>query len=389
MVPKIDIPIVNLFAVKVNRNIQKEVVKVMNELTIQDVLANKESYNLALPFTETRQANPFYKISVAPVYFSTDWRKGQVFKVGSRSKGNDQWEDLYALTKPSLQQLATAAGIQFPPGSGNVSKMDENTWKATAFGMLQLPDGSFRTDNNFKVIDLVMEERKHRRAYEEKAEKGISDYKAAKEAAGKYAGKWVETDQKNESGYTVKIYVIDKQDRKRYVENSLINAMAQLRADAPQKAATGAMLRVIRNLIGIKGTYTRDELKKPFAVARMAFSPDYNDPLIKQMLLQRAMQSMGNLFGNSFLPADTVSTTKFPDIEEAADIPVELNDTYDAPSPEENADRAGGQEDTDGVREQDFYCDKCGVHISEKVWDYSVEKFGRPLCYKCQKGERR
>lgn len=353
----------------------------MNDLTIQSVLANKENYNLALPFTETRQANPFYKISVTPLHFSPDERKGQVFKVGSRSKGNDQWEDLYTLTKPSLQQLATLAGIQFPPGTGDVVKMDENTWKATSFGMLQLPDGTVRTDNNFKVIDLVMEERKYRLAYEEKSEKGIADYKAAKEASGKYAGKWVETGQKNERGYAVKVYVIDKQDRERYVEGSLINAMAQLRAYAPQKAATGAMLRVIRNLIGIKGSYTRDELKKPFAVARMAFSPDYNDPVIKQMMLQRALQSMGNLFGNSFQAVGTVSIPEAASVQDKAD----MDDAYDASLPGGGVEETDGQEESGGVRGQDFYCDKCGVHITEKVWDYSVERFNRPLCYKCQK----
>ena len=40
-------------------------------------------------------------------------------------------------------------------------------------------------------------------------------------------------------------------------------------------------------------------------------------------------------------------------------------------------------------RPEDFCCDKCGVIIPEKVWDYSCEKFGRPLCMKCQKEERR
>ena len=40
------------------------------------------------------------------------------------------------------------------------------------------------------------------------------------------------------------------------------------------------------------------------------------------------------------------------------------------------------------VRPQDFCCDKCGENISEKVWDYSVDKFGRPLCYKCQRAMR-
>lgn len=358
----------------------------MDGLTIKEVLDNKDSFNLALPFVETRQANPFYKISVSQVYFSVDERQSQVFKVGSRNKGNNQWEDLFALTKPSLQRLATEAGIQFPPGSGDVVKMDENTWKATSFGSLKLPDGTIRTSNNHKIIDLVMEEKKYRLSYEEKAEKGISDYKAAKAAAERYAGKWIDTGQKNERGYAIKIYVIDQQDRARYIEKSLLDAMAQLRADAPQKADTGAILRVIRDLLGIKGVYTRDELKRPFAVARMSFSPDYNDPLIKQMLLQQAMQSVGNLFGNTTPVMNTISIPDLPDIEDEVDIPATMDGAQDIPSL-----MGGGEEKGYGdndIRERDFYCDKCGAHITEKVWDYSVKRYDRPLCYKCQKIER-
>lgn len=37
------------------------------------------------------------------------------------------------------------------------------------------------------------------------------------------------------------------------------------------------------------------------------------------------------------------------------------------------------------IRLQDFYCEKCGDPISRRVWQYSVEKFMWPLCYKCQK----
>ena len=37
----------------------------------------------------------------------------------------------------------------------------------------------------------------------------------------------------------------------------------------------------------------------PLLFPVLSFSPDYNDPLIRQMLLQQAMQSVGNLFGNT------------------------------------------------------------------------------------------
>jgi len=153
--------------------------KKVSNLSIQSILDQRNNYNLAIPFVETQQINPFYKTSVSLLYVNTDEKASQIFKVGSRSLGNNQWEDLYSLTKPFLQRLATEAGIQFGAGSGDVSRIDENTWKASAFGAIRLPDGNIRTSNNFKVIDLATEENKYRLAYETKAEKGISDYKAA------------------------------------------------------------------------------------------------------------------------------------------------------------------------------------------------------------------
>lgn len=359
----------------------------MENLTIQKVIGDKDQYNLAIPFLETRQVNPFYKASVSLLTVDTSEQAGQIFKVGSKCvrQGNQEsWVNLFSLTKPFLQRLATEAGIQFAPGSGDVVKVDENTWKASAFGALKLPDGTVRTSNNFKVIDLQMEEKKYRISYEEKAERGISEYKAAKDAEGKYKGHWEETGKNNDKGYAVKAYVIDELDRNRYIEKSLLDAMTQLRANAPQKAATGAILRVIRDLTGVKGTYTEDELKKPFAVARMSFSPDYNDPLVKQMMLQQCMQSVGNLFGAAPV-VQTISIPQSTDAEDEIDMPAEP--AAEAMPQYNDVERQQKEMPTQEseVRSQDFCCDKCGSVIPEKVWDYSIEHFDRPLCFKCQK----
>ena len=32
----------------------------------------------------------------------------------------------------------------------------------------------------------------------------------------------------------------------------------------------------------------------------------------------------------------------------------------------------------------ELVCSKCGAAISEKVYDYSKSRFGKPLCYDCQ-----
>lgn len=367
----------------------------MQNLSIQEVLSKKDDYNLAIPFTETQQMNPFYKMGTSLLYVDINEQASQIFKVGSRRLENNQYENLYSLAKPFLQRLATAAGIQFSPGSGDVVKMDENTWKASAFGAIRLPDGSVRTSNNFKVIDLVTEEKKYRISYEEKAKKGIADYKAAHSAAEKYEGEWMDTGRKNEKGYAIKIYRVAEEERAKYIENSLLDAMTQLRASAPQKAATGAILRVIRDLLGIKGTYTIAELKKPFAVARMSFSPDYNDPLIKQMLLQQAIQSVGNLFGNMQPVMQTISIPPI-DTSDEIDMPLDagrepekaVGQEAGIQNQQEQLFRESKQKTAEEDRTKDFCCDKCGKHIEEKVWDYSVGHFGRPLCYQCQRTER-
>lgn len=358
----------------------------MNDLSIQEVFNNKSKYNLAIPFTEFMQADQFFKISVAAIFADTSPEAAQVFKVGSRKNKSDKWEDLYSLTKPFLEKLATEAGIQFAPGAGDVVKVDENTWKASAYGALTLPDGGIRTSSNFKVIDLATEERKYRLSYEEKSVDGITDYKKAKDASEKYRGRWEETGVQNEQGYPVKKYVIAPDERGRYVEQSLLDAMTQLRANAPQKAATGAILRVIRELLGIKGTYTLDELKKPFAVARRSFSPDYSDPVVKQMMLQQAIQSVGNIFGN----ARPIQAMPLPmqEIVHDANVIEEQDSFYEEPIipevPHDSFEDGGFEE-----RRDDWYCDKCGTHITEKIWDYSTTHYGRPLCYGCQKKERR
>lgn len=352
-----------------------------NSLSIQTIIQQKNDYNLAIPFTESRQVNPYYKLSVSLLHVNTDERASEFFKVGSKHMGNQRYEDMYSLTKTFLNKLATEAGIQFAPGTGDVSRIDENTWKASAFGALRLPDGSVRTSSNFKVIDLLTEEKKYRLSYEDKAVNGIVDYRAAKDAEKKYAGQWIDTGTTNGNGYPVKKYVVAAEERPKYIESSLLDAMAQLRANAPQKAVTGAILRVIRDLLGIKGTYTMDELKKPFAVARMSFSPDYNDPLVKQMMLQQGMQSIGTLFGMSPV-TQTISLPQYNTEEDEVDIPAE---PIEANYPVEPTTQAASFEPIAESRPQDFCCDKCGAVINEKVWDYSVGAFERPLCYKCQK----
>ena len=123
-------------------------------------------------------------------------------------------------------------------------------------------------------------------------------------------------------------------------------------------------------------------------------------------MLQQGMNSMGNMFGTSATPPaiQTIfSTDAFPDgfdPEIEADNPAyasEMSLDVDDPTEQEKEENWFDQEKilperqqktgrNDDLIIQDLYCDKCGISINEKVYEYSLNKFGRPLCMKCQKG---
>jgi hypothetical protein len=175
--------------------------------------------------------------------------------------------------------------------------------------------------------------------------------------------------------------------------------MSLLRKTAAEKAMTGAILRVIRALVGMKGQYTKAELAKPFAVTRVTFSPDYNDPEVRRAMLEQGMNSMTNMFGSHAMLAAPVSEADYaadPDIfdpEDFAGNPAFVSDvsevaddysheSYDPePEPEHAAPPKAPHTDSGGALE----CGNCGNGISATVSEFSTKKFGLPLCMKCQK----
>ena len=296
-------------------------------------------------------------------------------------------------------KLAAAAGIQFDPEHTYGTRVDANTYKAKAYGAMRMPDGTGKTHADEKVICLEDEEANYRIEFMDKSIKGITDEKAAKAAAEMFKGNWI--DSVNKWNKPCKAYVIDDCDREKYIERSVLVNMTLLRKTAAEKAMTGAINRVIRALTGLKGQYTKEELKKPFAIPRVTFSPDYTDPEVKRALLSQGMNSIGSLFGNQAIAAapvlgSVITETSVFNPEEFTDNPAFASDG------ETSKQESWIDQDTDKItvpesvnepryeeeRGPEFECGKCGNSISEKVYEYSINKFGEPLCVKCQKGAR-
>lgn len=380
-----------------------------NSTALAEIQSKYQNCNLLIPAATSVQINPFYKCTVMEVVPDTSDNSGDIFKVGNTKAGEDRngnavYVDVFSLAKPLLMKLATAAGIQFHPEYTTVTKENANTYVGKAYGAVRLPDGTFKTHAETKRICLDDEEAKYRLEFMDKSIMGIHDWKAAKAAANMFKGEWHEVPEKlNQWNKPEKYYVIADCDREKYIERSILVNMTLLRKTASEKAQTGAILRVIRALLGIKGTYQLQELKKPFAVPTVTFSPDYSDANVRQAMLQQGMSSMGNMFGatsvspaalpfatetfaGSFDPEENLDNPAF-----ASDLPADgknYADDYRQEEQEREQEHREPQVQQGSVLEEStgYLCDECSTEINERVYEYSLNKFGRPLCMKCQKG---
>ncbi len=369
----------------------------MKNNSLAEIQEKYQDCNILLPVSSEVQLNPFYKYTVMEVAADLSDNSGDIFKVGSIKVGNQNGKDIYAdvfsPAKPLLMKLAAAAGIQFDPQNTYGAYISKNCYRAKAYGAMRMPDGTGKTHVDEKVINLDDEEDRFRLEFMDKSIQGITEKKAAEEAAKLFKGEWIDAvDKWNKA---CKAYKIADSDRQSYIDRSVMVNMTLLRKTFAEKAMTGAILRVIRALIGLKGTYTVAELKKPFVVPRVTFSPDYTDPMVRKAMLDQGLNSVSNMFGtaamlhNEMLPApkENITDPSF-DPQDFTDNAAFQSDAVDSELYDDLPEEIHEHETVTPPTQPDFQCSSCNTEISEKVYEYSIEKFNKPLCIKCQKGAK-
>jgi len=161
-------------------------------------------------------------------------------------------------------------------------------------------------------------------------------------------------------------------------------------------AESKALMRCIRDSLGLAATYTLAELKKPFIVAHVV--PNLDAPEIRDALAGSYLQSMGLLFesttGKAALPPSAALARAEPPA--LPGLVPDLDDAYN------EGDYSTDTEDTVQlpweIEDNGIFCEECGVEILEtksrngnKTWTpeaikgYSEQTFKRCLCTGCQK----
>ena len=151
-----------------------------------------------------------------------------------------------------------------------------------------------------------------------------------------------------------------------------------------------ALNRALRMAMQIKGTYQIDEFKKPFVVAYLV--PNLDNPDVRERAIASFFSQASQIYGDQPQEPPTRRIDADAVVDDEADDTIygELGAAVDDQAPD-YADPEPAHQDTQSEPSQapqGAVCDACGAEVSEKVFNYSINKFGRPLCFNCQKKAR-
>jgi len=225
----------------------------------------EQRYNVLLPASGLQQENAMLQPRLEVVFIDSNPDSGDVFRAGSRpGKDNGESEGLFSLSKPALMRLSVAAGIQWNYQLCRAVADDGIRLVYEVVGGVKKPDGTFLPLKSSYEYDL----------------QAVRDQ--AEDQLWSKVSKW-----KNKPA----------DEKKKYVEDTLERDMLLKRRFRRQLAETGAMLRAIRMLLGLKSTYTVEQLSRPFVVPVMVFKPDMSDPVIRQEMVRQQFAAMSQIYG--------------------------------------------------------------------------------------------
>lgn len=197
---------------------------------------------------------------------------------------------------------------------------------------------------------------------------------------------------------------------------------------------TKAINRALRSAMLIKGTYTLQELQKPFVVAYLV--PNLDNEAVKQEAVKHFFNTSQELYGGNIteqrkavfveedepeevayettgqpiVEPDNRAYQQVPQLPPQQMQPTQMSGGYQQPQyqepvyqqqpqlqqapqqyqPPQYQQQEWGQQQAPPQQYQQatHQCSQCGAMINEKVYQYSNDKFGRPLCYNCQNARR-
>lgn len=215
---------------------------------------------------------------------------------------NPDHEDVYSagnnilrLSGKTITKLGIIAGVIWNTDESGIVEKNNDGCTYTAVGGIRRPDGNLvYTQTHYSLFFDEIEEEIKEECYSEGARSSF------------FSKKW----NKNATPADFENYAAS-QARKRLRKKKMFSV---------QIAETGAKNRLIIQLLGLKSSYTKEELKKPFVAIKITFNYNSEDPQVKDAIIQSHFRTMGGLYGEKSvrkLPSPQTETVKKPDYQEA------------------------------------------------------------------------
>lgn len=319
-----------------------------------------ERYNLLVPMQTVAEIAEIHRPVMNAVQISTNLADKEIYE---QEKAKSAWKDRpatpagYALTKKGLNKLMRAAGIKIlgtrpiiPSTCQKCAEVNKSIGRPVNCGACGNKDVKFEarisvpqlTGENIEIVA-------HKEIIVQDVTDGMSD-----------------------------------QQRREFLKFR------------SEMCETKAINRALRAAMHIKGTYTIDELRKPFVVAYLV--PNLDNEQVKQEAIRHMFTSAQELYGGHtpdarkaiFIEDDTEEGMGY----EAPGKPIEGSRAYQE-APQEPPRQTYQRQQPPPPPEQpqggydEMHCSTCGAEISPSVSDYSIRYYGRPLCRDCQRKEPR
>lgn len=241
--------------------------------------AKRDGWNLLIPSIPVEE-NPdrLFVPVLETIMISTDQENGKEIYKGSESGYGDKKTTKYRLHATALKKIANAGAVKWDGmQSGFVKDEPKNSVAFRAVGGVIKADGDIYQVAGYYDIDFDVMRQNLEEQYQEKTKKYDQDNKDW----------WKKMSPSQRENYTAKC--VDRDFR-------------QKRQFSVQMAETGARNRVIRDLFQVKAEYTMEELKRPFLVLRYKLALNYQDPMVRQIIIQESIRAALGVFGPSSPP---------------------------------------------------------------------------------------
>lgn len=282
--------------------------------------AEAQGCNVLAPTMDLQFMPPGHQMMIRAVQFDA--------RFNGSENSNGTWYHTdggkLALHGSALNMLAAAAGISIV--STHVERTTRHVWSATVHMVMTGFDGQRRFVAKSKVVDL-------REGSDET--KGMSP-------------------------------------------KQLIGARKNGAALCESKASN----RVIRAMLGLKGSYTKQEAAQPFVFPTLVFMPDMENPEIAKMVTARALGIVQDVYGTP--------TESGPIVADVSNMLTDRSEIDELEAAGAGRDRepvptrtpAHPADDETLAPPMGPVCsdDGCGVEVSDRMAEYTRDQFGEVFC---------